>query len=1255
MMRYGLQTQLQMTFLSDQPIKIELTIRAGQPELLQGLDLWLRLGLLSDAQVKQICQAHLVCSLPESGGERQEVRGERFSSPLPPRSSAPLPLAPSQATPLISRLLSSLMAEISVVWLLFLGVFMVVVSSGILAATGWQNFSPVGQYSILFGYTLAFWIARLWTRQQQNLRLTSRMLQIATLLIIPVNFWMIDGFNLWRSGLGLVLGAIAFVCLSAITSMLLRATPRLLRFNSLALSWLQSGWAFSGFPLIATYVGTIGTAFLLFRSFETEDREESQVGIIAIAFSILLLIGRAVFRAGVPLNQLGLALGVCGWLLCWLSRYRRLIWTQAGIGLLVLGWLVAVTADPPVQAIAVSCLGIWLLADRLKRLWQVHDLIALFLLGLQAYSLLWRLIPVEGRRNIITLATELAGANLQSWELIGLAAFPYIIVTLVLAFRLRRSSQPILADYAERMALTLGIVLALVSLFHPLVRSLYLLVSTLTLAVVLLRTNPSAWLIYLTHICGLLTLFAWIGWGFPSLDNLAWAIILLICQVAQWSLSLVAPNSIWRNSAWHLGLALAAPSYVLLLNIKPNLYWSLIWLVTPTFLTFLASRASFAKSSLASWLSVTTLLLTQLLTVGRVSELLISSGIATVLMLINTQQLYSLIAAVVTVGFGLSFVATSIWQIWGYPTNGLTTVIAIAQGVLWLLRREAISRNTTLSRIYTRALDGWAIALCLFNLLILTLQLLRLFLFQVADVWYIILAAILSTGAIAYRLWQQPTNLGFYGIAWGIELVAAAIVGLTGASLTNLANANSALGLITQFSIDVAVLRLYTRSSATSLPINHFFSSWHVIPIIYAVLGLAFAHHTFSATTGLYTLAAALTGIGVGRRRHIKPLTYLSIAGISIAAYELLIYQLLQASGGEQGDGIVLLALLAAAIAIIYRLFSGWLLSYWRLTHQELLKIAHLHWAAGSLLSLLAFYFYLSSTGSTIWIGVTAILAAYAIWQGRDSDNWIYVGMLEATSAIAYLLYRTLPQSILVSWAGAIACIFAYALYTLPWQTWGWSKQQGQKSATILPASIVLFTAGGIAIQSLLIVAAFYAWLAKAENRIRISYLSIFLTAWAIVRLLTQWNVSSPLWYMSALSGALLYITQVDPALRSPSQKEKRHILRTLATGLFCLTAIYQSDRSLWQGLLTIVLSFGLILAGLTLKVRAFLYVGTASFIIKVLRQLWLFINNYSLLLWALGIVVGLILIWIAATFEARRSGAIALMQYWIGELETWE
>ncbi|WP_421656707.1 hypothetical protein [Leptothermofonsia sp. ETS-13] len=45
-------------------------------------------------------------------------------------------------------------------------------------------------------------------------------------------------------------------------------------------------------------------------------------GFIAVAFSALLLIARAVFVAQVPITRLGLAVGIGGWVLGWLSRKR---------------------------------------------------------------------------------------------------------------------------------------------------------------------------------------------------------------------------------------------------------------------------------------------------------------------------------------------------------------------------------------------------------------------------------------------------------------------------------------------------------------------------------------------------------------------------------------------------------------------------------------------------------------------------------------------------------------------------------------------------------------------------------------------------------------------------------------------------------------------------------------------------------------------------------------------------------------------
>ena len=65
-----------MSSKSDRPLKIELTVQAENPQLLEGLDLWLRLGVISDAQVKRICQEQLVCSLPELRTENSELRIE---------------------------------------------------------------------------------------------------------------------------------------------------------------------------------------------------------------------------------------------------------------------------------------------------------------------------------------------------------------------------------------------------------------------------------------------------------------------------------------------------------------------------------------------------------------------------------------------------------------------------------------------------------------------------------------------------------------------------------------------------------------------------------------------------------------------------------------------------------------------------------------------------------------------------------------------------------------------------------------------------------------------------------------------------------------------------------------------------------------------------------------------------------------------------------------------------------------------------
>jgi hypothetical protein len=1398
----------------DRQIILELVVQSAHPAILEGLDGWLRLGLLSDETVRQVCAENFVCAIrqPVAAGSQPE---SDFLAELPPSAERSPVLVGSEAsrpprpTGWLAQMAQSFMAELSVVWLLFLGVFMVVVSSGVLAASQWQNFSPVGQYGILLAYTLAFWIASFLTGRRSNLRLTSRMLQIATLLIIPVNFWMMDSFHLSRSASGFGLATIATLLLTAITGLLLKpnsAEPgntRLILATAIALSWLQWGWGWSSFPLIATYLGTVGASLALAyqdRGVERGaekvaaaaaaggegrgDREDGEAaisssstlpapasplssprplssGFIAVAFSTLLLIGRAVFVAQVPVTRLGLAAGICGWLLCWLSRRNvaRVVWAQVGTGLLLAGWFVAVTVTPPWQAVAISGLSLWLLADYLRRSGQVQYLTAGFLVGLQAVWLLWRVIPPTGQQWLVNTCVQLAGSTAIPVTLAGLWFFPYLLLIVILSFRLRRWQRPDLAKQAELLALGLGIVLLALSSGNSLVRSLNLILSTLTLASVVVsrRTRPEVPLVYLTHVTGLAAIAACIHQIFPNLSLNSWASILLAGMIAEWSFSAVLgrggqeverrqrieavegaispssplasqsplasppPPPPWQQSAWYFGFVLAALSYMLLLgetwfgnnsgNNFANNVWSGRWLVTPVALTLLGYRRHFWQQQTASWLSVIALFLAQPLMVDTTAGRLTSLGAATLLMLLNTRQLKHLLAAWVTIGFGLGFVAVAVWEILSekLTIDWAVNLPAIAVLLLWLLWSWLRQRETILARLYQQATDGWAIILTGFTLLFLTLCNLVGYLTLDAPGWQYVLAAAILLIATSFRTWQVSLIGGFYWLAWSLELLISGTLALSGRSLDKLAISNLALGCATQLLGDWWLVRQHRSQRAghpgqeirdggqeDSIQNSEFATrnsppyptSWHLIPLLYAGFGLFLAHHTFAAATGLYTLAAALVGIGIGRRQpHFKPITYLSVFGASFGTYELLLYQLSQAQGGSPGDAIVLLAALAGFLIIALRLLLPWLVSYLRLMPTEIQAVAHIHWAIGNIFLLGALLNSLSAQGEWAWAGIAAVFAVYALVMGNrrwaigteqaddrfstapsptphspfSLQSWTYTGIIETTFTLAYLLQLLLPEAFVVDWAGAIAVVYSIVLYGMPWQAWGWHREPWRQSAIFLPALVVLLTAGGIALQGLLIVAALYAWLAKSERQVRLSYISILLADWAAVRFLYTHNTAEPLWLAVLLSASLLYVTQLDPELRSPNERDKRHLLRCLATGLVCLTALYQSEVGI-SGILPILVSMisiglalGFILVGIWLQVRAFLYIGTLAFIIQILHQLWLFINDYSLLLWAVIGAMGLIFMWIAATFEARRTQVAALVQYWSSELEDWE
>ncbi len=227
---------------------LEIRIDASNPRLLEGLEIWLQLGLLSDAQVRELSRNSLICRRPTPVVAPTSQPQPTNISPLTqPTLAEPVPFWVS-----ISQ---SLKSGISVRWLLFLGVFMVVVSSGLLVASKWEEFPATGQYLVLFGYTLVFWLVSRWTKQKPNLTLTAQTLGIVTLLLVPINFWAMDGFSLWTEPLGWVTMIISTVTFTLIIqgSGLFSSVPLLL------VCYLQWGWHWDKWPLFAVYLGTLAT------------------------------------------------------------------------------------------------------------------------------------------------------------------------------------------------------------------------------------------------------------------------------------------------------------------------------------------------------------------------------------------------------------------------------------------------------------------------------------------------------------------------------------------------------------------------------------------------------------------------------------------------------------------------------------------------------------------------------------------------------------------------------------------------------------------------------------------------------------------------------------------------------------------------------------------------------------------------------------------------------------------------------------
>ncbi|NJP18674.1 MAG: hypothetical protein HC763_06605 [Hydrococcus sp. CRU_1_1] len=422
----------------------------------------------------------------------------------------------------------------------------------------------------------------------------------------------------------------------------------------------------------------------------------------------------------------------------------------------------------------------------------------------------------------------------------------------------------------------------------------------------------------------MLTVCVTIDWWFPSLPSSIWASIFLGLAVVEWVSHAETQRrrerrgeriqGVWCRSCWHFGFVLASISYPLLWERVEAFFATgesqsivLSWMLVPLTLTGVALRMGGKRRRRATIFSSYASILAQVLTIWQPSTRLVSLGVASGLMLVNSRYYRHPIAAAIQIGFSLCFVAAFLWE--KLSVSGWFLFGAIAISTLWLLSSWLRQQNTILASLYRKAADSWAITLCAIAIILLTCKTLFSYWSFPIPHWHYLATPLIISGAILYRYRQQLNNYAIYGIVWTIELAICEEVLLIHGSNLAVAIVNIILGL---FSLLITDWLLERQSPLSSLKI---------LPLIFALLGIFWRWDEFNTYTGLLTLGAALTGIGVGYRLRGKVITYCSLIGISLAGYELVIYQMLQSSGGNPADGLTILAFVAAAIALIYRLF----------------------------------------------------------------------------------------------------------------------------------------------------------------------------------------------------------------------------------------------------------------------------------------------------------------------------------------------
>jgi hypothetical protein len=794
-------------------IWLQLNINPNNPQILEILEQMLRSGMLDAEQINQIASACLSERLPTTP---YVVKSIAYKKSEPILASPIIELKP--AAPSIWQTLKD---ELGVRWLLFLGVFLVVLSSGVLAATQWSRFPAWGQYGLLWLYTIGFWLTGSWAKRKEGLKLTANTLQIAALLLIPVNFWAIDSFGLWKQPWEIATAVVAASSLAGIAY--LQTLPRRSKSRStqwlmaafLALSCLQLGWQIPHWAAISIYIGSIGLAVILQK---TRQIEKSALAI----FGLGMLILRGFFVVHLPLTSFSLAIGIVGWLFAqWGIQYQKklqrveslalkhpsrqinqhqktlngliTLYHRLGTGLLALGWLLGLEEllTSPWQSVAVSGLALTWIWQRLQRDQRNSDLVWLFVVGLQTYvlsSFLWRFISTGAWLAIVLPGLkQFFGENYLFAG--GLLVFPYLLLWVWLTAWFWRKGEESLARTGEGLIMGTGLLVTFSTVANPLGLLIDLVASTAILAHLTHRHPPIRTnYLYLTHLGGLLTVFAAVNYRWAWCQSIGQYFITVTDTFSGNALFMLAVGSFvamilatiellfstrkahpdqdaWQRSAWDYGQILAGLSYggFLLALTAVQFIWPLWLMIVPAAFTYVATR-SYTASTSPAW---------QQQAQKQANWWAIGSMVSSIVLAGNNTNWRSILLAI-----SVAMICPIIWKMAQEPLDSAASE-QLAADQAFQQRRQLISQEAVAAGMIHIGLGlGLGANLCQG---------------RIADPQWLVVAAVISAGLwlISKRLQRPnispPAIYAKVGDAWASVIAAIVImVGTVNYFYTNL-------------------------------------------------------------------------------------------------------------------------------------------------------------------------------------------------------------------------------------------------------------------------------------------------------------------------------------------------------------------------------------------------------------------------------------------------------------------------------------